>query len=210
MNSSAPFSRMPLGQLSLENLIQFGGHLLVDHPAIDAQHKAIFDLGVKAYEDWRDGGCLDVLRPAVEKLTNLMHAHFTYEELVLHEIDYGDLESHAAEHQEMRDELSLMHEHLRCFKRAHKSQGESVPASDEAVMRFILGLTVGHVAGSDMRYCCELAANRSNPADDFWRGGDAVAQRHLQAAQLAAARSGARLHARLEHRAGTRSAKPLT
>jgi hemerythrin-like metal-binding protein len=108
MNISAPFGRMQLQHLSLSNLVQFGDHLFVDHPAIDAQHKAIFDIGTGVYENWRRGGSIDVLRPAVEKLTNLMHTHFSYEERVLGEIGYEDLKNHAIEHRRMRDELSIM------------------------------------------------------------------------------------------------------
>ena len=89
MNDTALFGRMPLQHLSLNNLIQFGDHLLVDHPVIDAQHQEIFELGVKVYQDWSSGEGIDVLRPAVENLSNLMHAHFNFEERILHGIGYG-------------------------------------------------------------------------------------------------------------------------
>ncbi len=53
-----------------------GDHLAVDHPGIDAQHKAIFELGTKVYETWRAGGGVEVLRPAADKLASLLPAHF--------------------------------------------------------------------------------------------------------------------------------------
>jgi len=80
MNNGSLFGRMQLQHLSLSNHIQFGDHLYVEHPAIDAQHKAVFDLGNNVYENWRCGGSIDVLRPALEKLTNLMQSHFSFEE----------------------------------------------------------------------------------------------------------------------------------
>lgn len=160
MNQVAPIGRMPLKHLSIDKLIQFGDHFLVDHPVIDAQHKAIFELGVRMHEDWRDGRHIDVLRPAVEKLVNLMHSHFAQEERVLEAIGYEDLKGHAAEHQAMRDELSILHDRLHAFDRGGRPRGESLSAPSDALVRFILGVTVGHVAASDMRYC--RALNRSS------------------------------------------------
>ena len=160
MDNNVLFGRMQLQHLSLSNLIQFGDHLFVDHPVIDAQHKVIFKLGVSVYEHWRNGEGLDVLRPAVEKLSNLMHAHFSFEERVLHDIGYEDLKEHAAEHRGMRDELSLMHEQFHCFKEREEVRGGSLQAPGWSIMEFILGFTVGHVAHSDMAYNRTLVANR--------------------------------------------------
>lgn len=162
MNNSGPFGRMPIQHLSLGNLLHFGDHLLVDHAAIDAQHKAIFDLGVKVYEGWRGGGYIDVLRPGVEKLSNLLHSHFTYEEKLLDEIGYEDRKEHAAEHRAMRDELSMLHER---FHRHEALRGKSLAAPGETIMRYVLGITVGHLGSSDMRYCRALATHRPVPAE---------------------------------------------
>ena len=127
---------------------------------IDAQHKGIFDLGVKVYENWRGGGGIDVLRPAVEKLSNLMHSHFSYEERILYEIGYEDLKNHAAEHRTMRDELSIMNEQFHNFKEGKEIRGGSLLAPGWSVMQVVLGFIVGHVANSDMSYNRALIANR--------------------------------------------------
>ena len=160
MDASAGFGRMQLQHLTLGNLIQFGDRLFVEHPALDAQHKAIFDLGTNVYENWRGGGSIDVLRPAFETLTNLMHSHFSFEERVLSEIGYEDLKSHAAEHRTMRDDLSRIHDRLNRFKGDKEIPGGSLLAPGWSIMQFILGFTVGHVAHSDMSYNPALIANR--------------------------------------------------
>lgn len=153
MNQGAPFGRMP--HLSLSKLMQFGDHLRVDHAALDAQHRAIFDLGVKVYEDWRRGEPLDVLRPALDKLSALLNAHFKHEERVLQEIGYEGLERHVAEHQQLRDEMSAV-----CARLNAATDGTKPPLGpDAAAVQFILGLTVGHVAGSDMQYCRAIEAS---------------------------------------------------
>lgn len=160
VNNSAQFGRMQLQHLSLSKLFQLGDHLFVEHPAIDAQHKAIFCVGTNVYENWRDGGSLDVLRPALEKLTNLMHSHFSFEERVLGQIGYEDLKNHAAEHRTMRDELSSMHDRLHSFQEGQEIREGSVLAPGWSIMQFILGFTVGHVAHSDMGYNQALVASR--------------------------------------------------
>jgi hemerythrin-like metal-binding protein len=160
MNNSTLFGRMQLQHLSMNNLIQFGDHLSVEHPAIDAQHKTIFNLGTKVYEGWRNGGSIDILRPAVDKLANLMHSHFAFEEKVLAEIDYEDLKNHAAEHRSMLDELSIMHDKFRNIKAGEETRAGSLLAPGWPIMQFVLGFTIGHVMSSDMAYCQTLMASR--------------------------------------------------
>jgi len=155
------FGRIPMRHHALNNLIQWGDHLSVEHPGIDAQHKAIFDLGIKVYETWRSGGGINILRPAVDKLANLLPAHFSYEEKLLAKIGYDGLEQHVAEHRTMLDDLAVMHGRFRTLKEGHESPGGSVLAPGWSIMQFILGFTVGHVMSSDMSYCRTLVANRN-------------------------------------------------
>lgn len=175
MNHSTPFRRAAMLDLPLGNLIRFGDHLLVGHPAIDAQHKAMYQLGIGVYEDWRDGGSLDVLRPAVDKLSDLVHSHFALEERVLHGIGYDDLEGHTREHQEMRDELCIVHDRFHSV--AAQCRGNPSMPPGEAILRFVLGITVGHVGNSDMRYYRALtqhgstAIRASASRGDFSSGG---------------------------------------
>lgn len=159
--NNALFGRIQLQHLSVTNLIQWGDHLSVDHPGIDAQHKAIFGLGTKVYENWRGGAGVDALRPAVGKLTSLLVAHFAYEEALLAEIGYAGLEEHAAEHRGMLEELEIMHGRFRRLNGEGPDSGaRSVQAPGWSVMQFMLGFTIGHVMSSDMSYCRSLAASR--------------------------------------------------
>lgn len=139
MNHASDFGRSSPGHLPPPDLIRFGSHLVVGHPDIDARHKAIFELGASVYRDRQVGRSPDVLRPAVDQLSNLV------------------------------------------------------------------------------RYCRALLAKRHNPdcepspgtpgadsdtLDDFWRGANAVCQRHQETGRTPAARSAARLEARLARRRG--------
>ena len=159
------FGRTQSQLLSVINLIQWGEHYSVDHPGIDAQHKKIFDLGLNVYENWRNGGSGEELRLTVEKLAGLLEAHCYYEERLLAEIGYEDLEKHVAEHRRMLGDMGAMkeamNEHLLRLKDGGKAGG-SMLAADWPVMHFFLGFIVGHVITSDMGYCKSLIAGRSS------------------------------------------------
>jgi len=159
--NNALFGRIQLQHFSITNLIQWGDHLSVEHPGIDAQHKSIFDLGTKVYEHWRDGGSIDVLRPAVDKLVNLLHAHFSYEERLLAEIGYDGLDQHAAEHRSMLKDLEVMHGCFKIFKDGQISRRGSLLAPGWPIMQFILEFSIGHVMSSDMSYYQALIASRN-------------------------------------------------
>lgn len=158
------FGRIQLQHLSVNNLIQWGDHLSVGHHEIDAQHKAIFDLGTKVYEIWRGGGSIDVLRPIMDKLDNLLKTHFSYEEGILAEIGYEPLEQHAAEHRSMLDDIAILQERFHTSKNGHKVLGGSLLAPGWPIMQLILGFAIGHVMSSDMNYCRALIAGSSDGA----------------------------------------------
>jgi hemerythrin len=154
------FGRIQLQHISVNNLIQWGDHLSVEHPGIDAQHKAIFDLGINVYEIWRGGASIDVLRPVVDKLEELLKTHFSYEEGILAKIGYEGLELHRAEHRAMLDDMEIIQKRFLTLKYGHKPLGGSVLAPGWPIMQFLLGFAVGHVMSSDMSFCRALIASR--------------------------------------------------
>lgn len=157
---NALFGRIQLQHLSINNLIQWGDHLSVEHPGIDAQHQAIFDLGTRVYEHWRAGGTVDMLRATVDKLAHLLDAHFAYEERLLAEIGYTGLEDHAAEHRSMLADLEILRQRCQGLKDGQGAARGSLLAPGWPIMQFILGFTIGHVMSSDMNYCRALIASR--------------------------------------------------
>lgn len=154
MHGAAPMQHLPLVRL-----IQWGEHLSVGHPEIDAQHEAIMGLGVKLYEGWRTGDRVDALRPGVEKLVKLLPAHLAYEERVLSKIGYEDLEQHAAEHRSMLTDLADMKARFDATEDATEAGGGSLLAPGWPITQFFLEFAVGHVATSDMGYYQALEAS---------------------------------------------------
>ena len=159
--NKAFFGRVQLQHLAVANLIQWGDQLSVDHPGIDAQHEAIFGLGARVYDSWRSGGGVAVLRPAVDKLANLLRAHFFYEEQLLTEIGYDGLKQHVAEHNSMLNELESLQGRFHSFSEGQPNPGGSVLAPGWSVMQFVLEFTIGHVMTSDMSYCQALSDSRN-------------------------------------------------
>ena len=158
---TALFGRVPLQHLAMTNLIQWGDHLSVGNREIDAQHKAIFDLGGRIHENWRGGAAVDALRPLVDKLANLLPAHFSYEERRLAEIGYDDLDHHEAEHRSMLKDFARVRERFHALEDGHQSRGGSLLAPGWPIMQFFLEFSVGHVMSSDMSYAQALTASHS-------------------------------------------------
>jgi len=161
---NAEYGRGQSQLLSVINLIQWGEHFSVGHSGIDAQHKKIFDLGFRVYENWRNGGGTDELHPTVEKLAALLKAHFSYEESLLAKIGYEGLNEHIAEHRRMLNDLETMREQINerlSLSKTGSKSGGSMLAADWPVLQFILGFSVGHVATSDIRYSEALADSNS-------------------------------------------------
>jgi hemerythrin-like metal-binding protein len=164
-NNVYSYGRTQQQLLSLTNLINWGNHFSVGHLGIDAQHKQIFDLGLSVYENWRDGRGIDMLHPKVEKLAGLLEAHFLYEEGILREIGYEDLDEHMDEHHGMLKEMETLketvNERLLLLEEGRMSRGGSMLAPAWPVMQFFMGFSIWHVNISDMRYYEVLTASRS-------------------------------------------------
>ena len=155
------FGRIQLQCQSVSNLIQWGEHLSVEHPEIDSQHEAIFNLGTNVYENWRSGGSMAVLRPEVDRLANLLKAHFAYEERLLADICFVGLDEHVAEHRSMLDDMEAIKDRFHLVKNGVEVTGGSLLSPSWPIMQFLLGFTVGHVMSSDMAYYSALSASRA-------------------------------------------------
>ena len=143
----------------MTNLIQWGDHFSVGIPEIDAQHKAIFDLGTRIYEKWRAGVGVVALRPFVDKLASLLPAHFSYEERRLAEAGYVDLDQHVAEHRSMLKDFAVIRERFHALDDGREVRGGSLLAPGWPIMQFFLEFTVGHVMNGDMSYSQALAGS---------------------------------------------------
>jgi len=144
-----------LSQFTLASLIKWGEHLAIGHPEIDAQHEAIFGLAAKAHELWRQRARAAAVRPLVERMQNVLSAHFRFEEKVLAEASYPRLDQHQQEHALMLRDLAAIRRRL-----AAKSGSAGIEPA-WTVLNYMLGVSIGHVLSSDFEYCRHLAARDS-------------------------------------------------
>jgi hemerythrin-like metal-binding protein len=151
------FGSLPMVRYSLAHLVEWGDHLSVEHPAIDAQHQVIFERVAEVHDLWRRNADLADLRAAVDRLNSVLEVHFRYEERMLAETAYPNLAAHAAEHRALLGELASMRARL-------SGDGKAPPESGWALIGFLLGVTVGHIVSSDIEYCHYVAAN---PVDEL-------------------------------------------
>jgi hemerythrin len=162
LTSRSPFGRMSglhgLSDISLKRLIEWGDHLKVDQPQIDAQHQAIFDIAIEITDIWHKHGDLDQLKAVAEKLSKVLESHFRFEERQLADIGYAKLAEHRAEHKVMLDELQSIRDRLE-----RMGHGTAHAEPGFLVLSYVLGVTIGHISNSDMEYC--VSARNATSAD---------------------------------------------
>lgn len=152
------FGPLPAVRYSLTGLVEWGEHLSVDHPGIDAQHEAIFKLVGRVHDLWRRNADVADLRAAVDKLKGVLEGHFHYEERMLAATAYPRLTEHVAEHRTLLAELEAIRQCL-------AGSGKAPPESGWSLLDFLLGVTVGHIVGSDIDYCSHLAGNAADDGE---------------------------------------------
>ena len=140
--ASSPFG---LSTLSLKRLIAWGDHYKVGQSQLDAQHQAIFEIALEMADLWQRRGNLQQLKDITEKLFRVLAAHFRFEEQQFAETGYARLEEHREEHRVMLAELLALRARLEAMKPGRVS---SEPGF--LVLSYMLGLTVGHLAHSDI------------------------------------------------------------
>jgi len=117
---------------------------LLGIPAIDLQHKRIFDCFSRIAQGATDD---DRLRAEAEivKLLGLLQQHFLLEESMMQKFSYPDLEHHIGEHRQFHSDVhhlartSLMKKGgvpREALQKAHKWQMEHIMVSDKHYFEF--------------------------------------------------------------------------
>jgi hemerythrin len=132
---------------SLKQIISWSHDFAIDQPTIDEQHERIFKLALEACDLSRDQANRPRLVASFNKFGTVLEAHFHYEERLLSDIGYPELDEHRAEHNANLSELDFIRQRL-------ASQGEGWAFAQQAlvVTNFMIGVTVGHILCSDVNY----------------------------------------------------------
>lgn len=70
----------------------------IGEPKIDAQHQRIIELIGQISSCWTDSSSYESLSDILADMTAYAHEHLSYEEKVMADCDYPELESHLVEH----------------------------------------------------------------------------------------------------------------
>lgn len=132
---------------SLKQIISWSHDFEIDQPHIDEQHERIFKLALEACDLSRDQANRRTLIASFDTFGTVLQAHFHYEERLLSDIGYPELEEHRAEHNAILSELDFIRQRL-------SSQGAGWAFQQQAlvVTNFMIGVTVGHILRSDVNY----------------------------------------------------------
>jgi hemerythrin len=144
------FDRVPIMQHALAGLVRWGDHLSTGNPAIDAQHRAIFNLIVEIDELWRNGAGGAQLRGVAERARRMLETHFRCEERMLAKARYPALADHAREHDKILEDLAAIRESL------NDCSGIRPDNAGLRLCNFILNETMAHGITSDGDYCTYL------------------------------------------------------
>ncbi|MCP5277675.1 MAG: hemerythrin domain-containing protein [Thiobacillus sp.] len=116
------------------------GNATVDH-----QHELIFHLALKASGLAKNPAERERLRSTFHEFGDLLKMHFTQEEQVLSSLKHPKLDQHRAEHQAMLGELESIRRRL-----AGNDGDWAYHEEALCMLNFMMGVTVGHMLGSDL------------------------------------------------------------
>ncbi|WP_321149826.1 diguanylate cyclase domain-containing protein [Aeromonas jandaei] len=113
------------------------------HPRIDAEHRQLFVLTNRLLERMKDHEAHPALYlESLENLFEMAHHHFTFEESLLAELDYAELETHRQDHQQLLQKAAQLMNAARA----------GTLGNDELLNFIIQELVVGHMSQADRRY----------------------------------------------------------
>jgi hemerythrin-like metal-binding protein len=123
----------------------------VGSAVVDSQHDRIFQLALKASNLARDPEDREQLQATFDEFGQALMEHFSYEEQILTNIQHPKLDEHVAQHQVMLVELESIRQRV-----ASNGGGWSFQEEALNMLNFMLGVTVGHMLGSDLDCAREL------------------------------------------------------
>ncbi len=120
----------------------------VNHHAIDEQHQELIEILNRLFLAVAEREGHKVTLSVLDSLLNYTQTHFAYEENVLREANYSDLDVHVQEHKKLGAELNELVE-------KYMIEGTQIYFE---LLRLLRKWLKKHIQGSDMNYRDVLAA----------------------------------------------------
>jgi hemerythrin len=77
----------------------------LEHPQIDREHQALFAMAEQLHQAMLDGSGATVLKDLLARLINYTQVHFSHEEALMRHYQYRGLDTHAAEHRKLTEQV---------------------------------------------------------------------------------------------------------
>jgi hemerythrin len=120
--------------------------LLIGHPEVDAQHARILE-EVERLRATGPSGITEL----IAFLRQHLRSHFAYEELLMEEAGYPDVDAHTAEHRQYVETVAQLQERL---------GADTGAESFAAILAAVEGWVVNHIMRSDHKLAAFLRAYR--------------------------------------------------
>lgn len=122
--------------------IKWTDEFSVDHGPIDDQHRQLVEIANKFEEASRRGKGSRIMSEILNDLMGYTQEHFAFEEKVLSEAGYPQLERHRSQHRQLIQKLEK-------FQHEFESQGRRVSAEMKEFMEYWL---TSHILKEDKAY----------------------------------------------------------
>lgn len=110
--------------------------------SIDVQHKRLFDLANQVHELLQESQAQSKMRPIINELLDYTVKHFLYEERLLEENGYSELEKHQDSHDTITEKVGE-------YKTALE-QGKEINVTE--MLTFIVDWLQDHILKTDFQY----------------------------------------------------------
>ncbi|MEE8393412.1 MAG: bacteriohemerythrin [Rhodospirillales bacterium] len=114
---------------------------------IDEDHMGLFDLVDQFHEAYASGRGFNELDPVFEELMAYTERHFSYEEKMLEDAGYPDIETHREGHEHLKGEVENLY---RRYKEGERTDTDSDLCLE--ILSFLSNWLHFHILEEDMNY----------------------------------------------------------
>jgi hemerythrin len=123
-------------------LFSWSDEYSVGNAEIDSQHKKLFDILNRLFDICVGKDEAGTVESVMDDLESYTDYHFTYEEQLMRDIGYKEIESHRAGHNFFTKEIM--------FAKRRQSQDKS--STDNKLIEFLSNWLIQHVTEEDKKY----------------------------------------------------------
>ncbi len=123
-------------------LFAWSDEYYIGNEEIDTQHKKLFDILNRLFDICVSKNDVDSVESVTEELESYTHYHFKFEEQLMRDAEYKDLDKHITYHNYFTNEIKF----------AKRRQAQYRPDTDNKLVEFLSNWLIQHVTEEDKKY----------------------------------------------------------